>query len=138
LIVKPVYYDKGCHGNHCAYYHTLMVENFEDTCFRLGSTYDFIRLADEYLDSVKTDTPVAGITFIRSFDFNPHYDGRDTEPLHEHTILDIDYNEDSWGSKVPEIDGVGYWVNGERKGLDYLQVKIRKQGMSVYDSKKQK
>jgi hypothetical protein len=115
-----------------------MIKNFDDRCFILGGSYDFVRIADKYLDSVKIDTPVSGIIFVKSFDFAPHFDGRDTKPLHENTVLDIDYDEATWGNKVPEIESVGYWVNGERKGLNYLEVSSRKRVMRYYDSQKQK
>ncbi|MFT3678679.1 MAG: hypothetical protein QM791_00315 [Ferruginibacter sp.] len=110
-----------------------MLDNYNDDCF---NDYNFIYIADKYLDSVTTNLPVNGLTFVKPFNFQPVYDSRDGEPLREHSILDIYFSNETKKNKVPEITSIGIWTNGTRKDLEYMHVSSRQQRMDYYNSKK--
>lgn len=131
--LKQLHFSEGCNGDKCGYYHTVMLDNYYERCF---DDYDFIYIADKYLDSVKANLPVNGITFVKPFDFQPHYDSRDYGPIRENSIVDIYYNDETMKNKVPEITSISIWTNGERKSLEYMYVSSRQQRMNYYNSKK--
>ena len=62
---------------------------------QMADQYDFIYMADKYLDTVKTDTPVASIMFSKPFDFEPNGDLDDDEGFKKNGIVEIWYSEDS-------------------------------------------
>jgi len=132
-VIKKVYSMRGCNGDKCGYFHTLMLDKYIDDCF---NNYDFVYLADRYLDSVKNDVPVCGITFVKPFDFEPAFDSRDFEPIREHTIVEIFYTDSTIKNKVPEIEVISIWAKGVRKDLEYMHVSSRLQRMNYYHRKK--
>ncbi|NQZ79230.1 MAG: hypothetical protein HRT61_24390 [Ekhidna sp.] len=123
---------KVCRGDNCGFAHTLMLSEYINGCF---DQYDFIYISDKYLDSVSKYLPVAEITFVKPFDFQPYYDSEDDEPLTDNSIVSIWYTEETRMNKVPEIGHVTIYENGKSKSLDYLQVSVRKQRMEKYDTK---
>jgi hypothetical protein len=131
--IRPIYYEKGCNGDKCGYFHTLMLDTYNDDCF---NHYDFIYMADKYLDSVTTNLPVEGITFVRPFDFHPTYDSEDAGPIRKNSIVDIYYSDETMNNKVPEITSISIWTNGKRKDLEYTYVSFRQQRMDHYNSKR--
>src|SRR5205809_3055130 len=62
--IVPVYFNEVCQGDSCSYVHFLMLTSFDETRF---NDYDFVYIADKYLDSVKTKLPVAAIQFCKPF-----------------------------------------------------------------------
>jgi hypothetical protein len=130
--IKCIYFEQGCNGDKCGYFHTVMLDHYNDNCF---NDYDFIYIADKYLDSVKTNLPVKGITFVKPFNFQPVYDSRDIEPIRDNSIVDIYFMDDTMKNKVPEITSICIWINGERKQFEYMNVSSRKQRMGYYNSK---
>ena len=71
------------------YYLVLMLDSYAERCF---SDYDFVAMGDHYLATTKSERPVAGITFVEPFDFHPHYDSRDSEPIGEHALASLSYS----------------------------------------------
>lgn len=131
--IRPIYYEQGCNGDKCGYFHTVMLDSYNDDCF---NQYDFVFMADTYLDSVKTNLPVKGITFVRPFDFHPAYDSEDAGPIRENSIVDIYYTDETMNNKVPEISSISIWTKGKRKDLEYMYVSSRQERMDYYNSKK--
>jgi hypothetical protein len=133
--IKPTYYLTVCQGDSCSFVHYLMLSSYNDKCF---NEYNFVYIADKYLDSVQTHLPVAAIQFTRPFKFNDIGGSENDEQLKKHAIMAMWYENQSITNKVPEISHISIWTNGERKTLDYLHVVNRKQGMDYYNSKKRK
>lgn len=133
--VELITISKGCNGDKCGYYHYLMLDSYDDDCF---NKYDFVYIADKYLDSVTGYLPVSGITFIKPFDFEPTGDSREFEPIDKHSIVDIYYTDETMNNKVPEISSISIWANGKRKDLQYMHVSSRSQRMEYYHTKKKK
>lgn len=131
--IRPIYYEQGCNGNKCGYFHTIMLDSYNEDCF---NHYDFVFMADKYLDSVKTNLPVKGITFVRPFDFHPAYDSEDAGPIRENSIVDIYYTDETMNNKVPEISSISIWTKGKRRDLEYMYVSSRQERMDYYNSKK--
>src|SRR6478752_10651985 len=69
-LIKQIYFNKGCNNEICGYTHYLMVKNYEELCF---NDYDFVFVADKYLDTVKKNLPVNAVQFTNRFDFLPEY-----------------------------------------------------------------
>jgi hypothetical protein len=131
--LNRIYTEKGCNGDICGYYHTIMLDSYSENCF---NDYDFIYLADMYLDSVRIDIPVKGITFVKPFNFQPVYDSRDVGPIRDNSIVDIFYSDSIMNDKVPEISSISIWTNKKRKNLDYLHTSFRQQRMKFYMDKR--
>lgn len=130
--LKPIYTEKGCNDDICGYYHTIMFDSYTDNCF---NDYDFVYLADKYLDTVTANLPIKGITFVKPFNFQPVYDSRDVGPIRENSIVDISYSDSTMNDKVPEISSISIWTNNERKDLDYLHTSFRQNRMRYYKDK---
>jgi hypothetical protein len=129
--IKSVYFDYNCHNDTCGYIHTVMLDIYSDECF---TEYDFIHLADKYLDTISNKLPVNGITFVKPFNFQPVYDSRDAGPIRENSIVSIFYTEETMRNKIPEISSVSFWANGTNKGLEYIQVPSRQRRINSYKS----
>ncbi len=137
--IKQVYFEQvgmtsdvgKVHTSYSGYVHTLMLDEYHEECF---NEYNFIYIADKYLDSVKTNLPVEAITFVKPFNFKPAYDSGDSDPIKEHSIVEIWYNEETMNNKVPEIESVSIWVNGTRKELNNMHHSSRQQEMKYYNS----
>ena len=110
-----------------------MLTSFDETRF---NDYDFVYIADKYLDSVKTNLPVAAIEFCKPFKFVDIGGSENDEQLTKNAITLLWYEPTLKGDKIPEISHISIWTNGQRKDLDYLHAKSRKQRMEYYDSKK--
>ena len=65
--IHTVYTQTVCHGSACSYVHYMMLDTYDDEKF---NDYDFVHLADGYLDTVKTALPVAAIQFCSPFSFH--------------------------------------------------------------------
>ena len=130
---EPVYFLQSCNGDVCGYTHTLMLDNYNDELF---SRYDFIYLADKYLDSVKTNLPIRSVVFVRPFDFQPVNDSEDDSKIIDHSIAKINYTDETMSFKIPEISSVSIWIDGHEHRLDYMQVSSRQQRMEYYQSNK--
>ena len=109
-----------------------MLDSYTDNCF---NDYDFVYLADKYLDTVTASLPIKGITFVKPFNFQPVYDSRDVGPIRENSIVDISYSDSTINDKVPEISSISIWTNNERKDLDYLHTSFRQNRMRYYKDK---
>jgi hypothetical protein len=131
--LKQIYFDQGCNGDKCGYFHTVMLQEYNEACF---NNYNFVFIADKYLDSVKSKLPVKAIYFVKPFDFQPTYDSADFEPLNAHSIVGIGYTDNTMHQKVPQIERISIWTNGERKTLEYLEIAERSSRMKYYNSKR--
>lgn len=131
--LNQVYFNKVCQGDSCSYIHFLMLNSFDETRF---NDYDFVYIADKYLDSVKINLPVAAIQFCKPFKFVDIGGSENDEQLTKNAITSLWYEPISKEDRVPEITHISIWINGQRKELDYLQLKSRRQRMKYYDSKK--
>ncbi len=131
--LSPVYFNKVCQGDSCSYIHFLMLNSFDETRF---NDYDFVYIADKYLDSVKINLPVAAIQFCKPFKFVDIGGSENDEQLTKNAITSLWYEPISKEDRVPEITHISIWTNGQRKELDYLHLKSRRQRMEYYDSKK--
>jgi|GEM_PF-2215420 len=132
-ILKRVYFEPGCNGDKCGYFHTVMLDKYDESCF---DDYDFVYLADKYLDSVRHRLPVKAIRFVKPFQFQPNYDSGDVEPLNALSIVQISYTDSTMHQKVPQIGRISVWSNGQSRTLEYLEVSNRRQRMNYYNSKK--
>jgi hypothetical protein len=128
--VKQIYFQKGCNNDVCGYTHFLMLSSYLDSCF---NEYDFVFIADKYLDTVKTNTPVSSIQIVKQFEFNPENDSRDMDPLNENSIVRIGYTDSTMNLKVPKIDYITVWTNGIRKTISYIESNYRKKHMDLID-----
>lgn len=131
--MKRIYTEEFGSYDKVSYTHTVMLDRYDEDCF---NDYDFIYMADRYLDTVTIDLPVGAITVVKPFDFTPYYDGRDNEPIKSHSIVDIFYADETMAKKIPEISAIGIWIGGERKDLDELHVSSRQDRMNYYHSKR--
>lgn len=131
--MKPIYFGTGCQGDSCSYTHYLQLSFYDDSQF---NEYDFINLADKYLDSVKTHLPVSSIEFCRPFEFHNIGGSENDEQLTNNAIVSIYYYWPSKQEKVPEIYSVSIWNKGQRKDLREISLKSRRQTMKYYNSKK--
>src|SRR5688500_332617 len=66
--LRQIYFLRSCNIDVCGYTHTLMLNSYMDSCF---NDYDFVAMADKYLDSVQKQLPVRGIIIAKPFDSNP-------------------------------------------------------------------
>lgn len=131
--LKQIYFESGCNGDKCGYSHTLMLNDYNDSCF---NDYDFVQIADKYLDSVQQRLPVRMIRFVKPFDFQPASDSEDIEPLNNNFIVAMYFTDETMHQKVPEISHISIWTDGNEKQLEYLHVSNRTQRMNYYKSKK--
>jgi len=133
--IKPVYYTEGSNCGIIGYNHTLMLDAYNDSCF---NDYNFILIADTYLDTVKSHLPIREITFVKPFDFKPEYDSGDKIPIDEHSIIDIWYTDQSMKTKIPEISSISVWTNEVRKDfdMDNMTVFSRQQVMDTLKKEK--
>jgi hypothetical protein len=131
--IIPIYFNEVCQGDSCSYVHFLMLTSFDEANF---NNYDFVYIADKYLDSVKTNLPVAAIEFCKPFKFVNIGGSENHEQLEKHAITSLWYALSSKDDRVPEISHISIWTNGQRKDLDYLHIKSRRQRMEYYNSKK--
>ena len=131
--ISPVYFNKVCQGDSCSYVHFLMLTSFDETRF---NDYDFVYMADKYLDSVKANLPVAAIEFCKPFKFVDIGGSENDEQLTKNAVTLLWYEPTLKGDKIPEISHISIWSNGQREDLDYLHTKSRRQRMEYYDSKK--
>lgn len=132
LLVVPhihtIYTNKGCHGDACAYTHYLMLDSFDERRF---DDYNFVYLADEYLDTVKTDLPVSGIEFCSPFSFRDIGGSENDEQLEAHAITSISYLWEGKYSKTPEITSIRIWTNGHAKELEWMDTETRKRRTEI-------
>jgi hypothetical protein len=110
------------------YTHYLTIEPFDEN----GDNF-FVDYADKYRDTCRTDLPIWGITFCKSFDFKPYYDSRDDEILRRHSIVSIDYSEETLHKKYPDISSVTFYNDGKPI---YVQIMTldRMKNAGYYDS----
>jgi hypothetical protein len=101
-----------------------MLDTYDDTKF---DDYNFVYLADRYLDTVKTHLPVAAIQFCSPFSFRDIGGSENDEQLKAHAITLLWYNEDDKG-KLPEISSITIWNNGRPKMLQWMDIETRKRG----------
>jgi hypothetical protein len=130
--LRKVYSMRGCNGDVCGYLHYLMLLEYSDACF---NDYDFVSVADKYLDSVKNDLPVNGIQFIKPFEFQPVYDSQDLTPLQKNSIAALTYSDSTMHLKIPEIQNISIWVDGDRKTFGYMNFSSREIRMKYYREK---
>ena len=122
--IHTIYTLTVCHGDSCRYVHYLMLDTYDDTKF---DDYNFVYLADRYLDTVKTHLPVAAIQFCSPFSFRDIGGSENDEQLKAHAITLLWYNEDDKG-KLPEISSITIWNNGRPKMLQWMDIETRKRG----------
>lgn len=130
--LRQVYSMRGCNGDVCGYLHYLMLDEYSDACF---NDYDFVSVADKYLDTVKSDLPVQGVQFIRPFEFEPVYDSQDLTPLQKNSISSITYSDSTMDRKIREIQFVSVWVDGVQKTFAYMDFSSRERRMKYYREK---
>ena len=131
--ITQTYFNRVCQGDSCAYIHYIMLASFDEARF---NDYNFVYLADKYLDSVKANFPVAAIQFCKPFKFSDVGGSENDDQLRNNAVVALWYELTLKGDKVPEIHHISIWTDGQRKDLDYLQLKSRRQAMSVYDNEK--
>jgi len=117
--VTRIYVEQGCNLDKCSYVHTLMLNSYSDSCF---NEINFVGIADRYLDSVRQQLPISEIVFVRPFDFRPTYDSGDNDPLNDNSIVEISYLQDTIKKELPIVDGVSFWVNGDKKTIDNMDL----------------
>lgn len=132
LGMSSIHFEMVCHGDNCSYIHFVTLSSYEESKF---NDYDFVFLADKYLDSVKTHLPVAAIEFCRPFNFDDIGGSENDEQFERNAIALLWYNWEKEQSKVPEIRHIAIWTNGQRKDLDYLDIETRQRAMKFYNSK---
>jgi hypothetical protein len=130
--VRLVYTMRLCNLDVCGYRHYLMLNEYSDACF---NDYDFVSVADKYIDSVKSDLPVKGVQFIRPFEFEPVYDAQDLRPLDDNSISEIMYSDSTMHLKIREIQFVSIWVDGRQKTFSYMDFSSRERRMKYYREK---
>jgi hypothetical protein len=125
------------HGQHSdkvnfeisGYEHYIAVENFDE------DNWDnfWVDYADKYIDTCTTNLPIWAVTFCRPFDYQPHGDSRDLDPLQEHAIVSISYGYETLHKKYPDIVGVEVYNNGK---ATYIQTQTlnRAKDKGYYDS----
>jgi hypothetical protein len=126
-LIKRIYSRMAAHEIE-GYTHYLTIENYED-----GFSNFFVDHADAYRDTCKTDLPIWNVRFCEPFDFIPHYDSRDDEPLRKHSIVDISYQEQTLHKKFPEIGSVTFFRNGTPIYIQTMTLE-RMKNAGYYDS----
>jgi hypothetical protein len=120
--IHKIYTQPVCHGNACSYVHYLMLDTYDDAKF---DDYNFVYLADGYLDTVKTALPVAAIQFCSPFSFRDIGGSENDEQLKNHAVALLWYRE-GYEGKLPEISSVTIWNNGRPKELHWMDIETRK------------
>jgi hypothetical protein len=110
------------------YTHYLTMENYDE-----GSNNFFVEYADKYRDTCKTDLPIWSITFCTPFNFEPHYDLRDDEPLRVHSIMTIGYQEETLHKEYPNIESVTFYKEGKSIYVQTMTLERMRNG-GYYDS----
>lgn len=123
---------KVCHGDSCSYVHYLMLSSYNEECF---NDYNFVQIADKYIDSVQVQLPIAAIRFCKPFKFDKIGGSENDEQLDKHAIMEMWYKNQSSINKVPEISHIKIWTSKGAKSLDYINVESRQQTMDFYKNK---
>lgn len=110
------------------YTHYLTIANYDDNADNF-----LVDIADKYRDTCTYYLPVWNITFCRPFDFKPHFDSRDDEPLRKHCIVTIGYNEETLHKKYPEISSITFYNNGKTTYVQTMTLD-RMKNAGFYDS----
>ena len=92
------------------YSHNLILQDFNPDLY---SENDLIWLADKYLDTVTVNKPIFSITICKPFKMERHYDSRDIGPVREHAIISFDYETDSMGGKLSNLEELTLWQDGK-------------------------
>jgi hypothetical protein len=116
--------------------HYLMLSSYDERNF---NDYNFVYLADQYLDTVKHHLPIQAIHFCEPFDFGDHSklsEDDERKMILEHSVVEIEYDGLGFKNTLPTISRISIWTNGKRKDFDYLTLEIRRQAVRNLTEKK--
>jgi hypothetical protein len=104
----PHYYQKTGNG----YFHHIILKNYSEECFNNILWIDEIH---NYLDTIKKNTPICGISFYSSdADFPKDPDHQNWEIIKKDIIIYFYFAEKFYSnSKYPRISALSIYVNGK-------------------------
>ncbi|HYF02368.1 MAG TPA: hypothetical protein VEC36_03255 [Patescibacteria group bacterium] len=136
LSFKPVFLTGYGDSGLKSFGHYLMLETYDEHCF---NRYDFVFLADKYLDTLQTNVPVQAIMFVKPFKFNPGSEWSVNEgELQRNAIVEIWY-ESKWVDKsvtIPKINNVTIWFDGKRRTLYVSDTSSRSSRIKQFKNKR--
>jgi len=114
LKVNSLFTERGVNNLDTSFTHYLVLTNYEDECF---NDTKFVEIANNYLDSVFTDTPVGAIYFTKEnpeFDTSGDPDYLNWQENRNKFIISIYYcSKPKTGSNCNGISSIAIWKNGD-------------------------
>ncbi|HEX8549532.1 MAG TPA: hypothetical protein VF691_21395 [Cytophagaceae bacterium] len=106
----PHYYEEVANGDKIGYEHYLYLDKYQEGCFNY---IDFVKIANEYKDTCKNNTPINGIYFLKSVEgFNAkNEDLRDWNEIEKNLLLGLYYNT------TGELSIIKYTVESEMRKI---------------------
>lgn len=125
--IKFLYQNTVGHGDTLSNVHYVMLSSYDDKNF---NEYDFVYLADQYLDTVKHNLPVQAIHFCEPFDFGDRSklsEDDERKMLLEHSVVEIWYDGSGFKGALPAIVSLSIWTDGKRKDFNSIDISSRRQ-----------
>ncbi|MGE0635418.1 MAG: hypothetical protein AB7G44_10920 [Bacteroidia bacterium] len=115
LKITPHYYESMSHGSETYFVHYLYVEGYNEECF---NNTDFIKICEQYVDTVNTNVPVYGIGFYKSIiSFPTINDEQDWKEINKDAILMFGVNRKLSVQKILEINSITFYNSGEEQTI---------------------